>query len=359
MTKAILALSAGRVFEGRSFGYDGEASGEVVFNTSLTGYQEILTDPSYCQQIVIFTNPMIGNYGINEEDIESHKPQVAGLVVKEYCPYPSNWRSKKSLADYLKEHQIVGVEGLPTREIVRFIRDQGAMPGLLAVGDLDPQKWIEKAKVLPPMEGRELVGEVTCPKAYLQETTPKKHYVIAYDFGIKKNIVRELNRRGCQVKVVPAFTPPRDVLSEKPDGVLLSNGPGDPAASLPIIKNIQALIGKVPLMGICLGHQLLSLALGAKSFKLKFGHRGGNQPVKDLESGKIFITSQNHGFAINGTTLPDAMIPTQINLNDQTLEGFRHKEYPILSIQYHPEASPGPHDANSFFDQFIELMNHA
>ena len=360
MLPAHLVLSDGSIFKGRSFGFEGETSGEVVFNTSITGYQEILTDPSYCRQIVILTYPMIGNYGINCEDSESSKPQVAGLVVKEYCDSPSNWRSTQTLADYLKTNKIVAVQGLPTREIVRHIRCKGAMPGILAAGSQDIETLKKRAKNLPSMEGQELVREVTCAKPYaIKAVGQKKHFVVAYDFGIKQNIIRELVKRGCEVLVVPALTPAKEVLSEKPDGVLFSNGPGDPAACLDIIENFKPLLGEVPIMGICLGHQLLSVALGAKTFKLKFGHRGGNQPVKDLATGRVLITSRNHGFAVDATSLPDEMEITQINLNDQTIEAFRHKKFPILSIQYHPEASPGPHEAAAYFDEFVQRMRHA
>ncbi|MBI4124761.1 MAG: glutamine-hydrolyzing carbamoyl-phosphate synthase small subunit [Deltaproteobacteria bacterium] len=359
MTKACLVLSDGTVYRGQSFGFEGETAGEVVFNTSMTGYQEILTDPSYCRQIVILTYPMIGNTGVNPEDVESKRPQVAGLIVKEYCKTPSNWRSSQTLAEYLQKNKIVAVEGLPTREIVRHIRERGAQPGILTAQATDLEKLKKRAAGLEKMEGRNLVGEVTCDKPYLVKAASiKKFRVAAYDFGIKQNIVRELTQRGCEVLVVPALTPPKDILSEKPDGILLSNGPGDPAACLEIIENFKPLIGQIPILGICLGHQLLALALGAKTFKLKFGHRGANQPVKDLESGKVLITSQNHGFAVDPKTLTSDMEMTQVNLNDQTVEAFRHKRRPILSIQYHPEASPGPHDAKNFFNEFTRSLVH-
>lgn len=360
MKKACLALSDGTVYQGQSFGFEGESSGEVVFNTSMTGYQEILTDPSYCRQIVILTCPMIGNTGVNLEDIESAKPQAAGLIVKEYCQTPSNWRSRQTLAEYLQKNRIVAAEGLPTREIVRHIRERGAMPGILMAETADWKGLKKRAAKLEKMEGQNLVGEVTCEKPYIVKAAgDKKYQIIAYDFGIKQNIVRELVRRGCEVLVVPALTPSKEILSEKPDGVLLSNGPGDPAACLDIIENFKPLIGQIPIMGICLGHQLLSLALGAKTFKLKFGHRGANQPVKDLPTGRVLITSQNHGFAVDPKTLTTDMEMTQVNLNDQTCEAFRHKRHPILSIQYHPEASPGPHDAKNYFDTFLKMLDHA
>ncbi|MDO8526243.1 MAG: glutamine-hydrolyzing carbamoyl-phosphate synthase small subunit [Deltaproteobacteria bacterium] len=363
MTRAYLALADGEIFEGESFGFEGETRGEVVFNTSITGYQEILTDPSYHQQIVLLTYPMIGNYGVNPEDVESSKPQVAGLIVKEYCEHYSNWRATQSLGDYLREHRIVAVQGLPTREIVRHIREKGAMAGVLHAENSKskiqtPKELVQRAAEMPSMAGQNLVPAVTCAEPYemLPPVGPVKKFVIAYDFGIKLNMVRELAARGCRVKVVPAHTPAREVLQEKPDGVLLSNGPGDPAACQEIIRNIHGLIGQVPILGICLGHQFLSLALGAGTFKLKFGHRGGNQPVKDLPSGKVLITSQNHGFAVSPTLWPPDLEMTQINLNDGTVEGFRHKKLPILSVQYHPEAAPGPNDAKGIFGEFILMM---
>lgn len=357
MHRATLVLADGEIFEGFSFGNEGQAQGEVVFNTSMAGYQEILTDPSYCQQIVVLTAPMIGNYGVNADEMESQKIQAAGLIVKEYCPAPSNWKSSQSLGDFLKANQTVAASGMPTREITRKIRRDGAMPGILSVGERDLTALKRRASGLAGMEGQNLVAQVTCRKPYLVPAEgAKKYAVTAYDFGIKKNILRELAKRGCDILVVPAGTPASEVLGENPDGVLLSNGPGDPAACGALAENIRGLIGKVPMFGICLGHQLLSLALGGRSFKLKFGHRGGNQPVKDLETGRVFITSQNHGFAIDAGSCPEAMIPTQINLNDRTLEAFRHPKYPILSVQYHPEAAPGPNDAKSYFDRFCRLM---
>lgn len=360
MKKAFLALADGKIFEGFSFGFGGQAAGEVVFNTGLTGYQEILTDPSYCNQIVILTCPMIGNYGVNGEDCESPRPQAAGLIVKEYCERPSNWRSTGNLGDYLKENKIAAACGMPTREIVRHIREKGAMPGILAEGDADPAALVEQARRLASMEGQNLIGRVTCERPYeLRPAKKERFFVIAYDFGIKLNIVRELVQRGCRVKVVPAKTPSAEVLKENSDGIVLSNGPGDPSACGEIIENILPLVGKKPLLGICLGHQLLALGMGGKTFKLKFGHRGSNQPVKDMESGRVLITSQNHGFAVAGEGFPEEMEITQINLNDQTVEGFRHKKFPLLSIQYHPEAGPGPHDAKNVFDLFCQRMRHA
>lgn len=363
MKKAILALADGKIFEGRSFGFEGNsggvsACGEVVFNTSITGYQEILTDPSYFGQIVLLTYPMIGNTGVNGEDGESLRPQAAGLLVKEYCENFSNWRATQSLAQYLKKNKMVAAQGLPTREIVRHIREKGAMPGVLAVGDVDVEAVLKQAQGLNGMAGQNLVDRVTCAGPYVVEPAGgrEKFFVIACDFGIKRNMIRELIVRGCRVKVVPAKTSAKEILDENPDGILLSNGPGDPAACGELVENISPLVGRKPILGICLGHQLLALALGAKTFKLKFGHRGANQPVKDLATGRVLITSQNHGFAVDPNYFPKNLEITQWNLNDQTVEAFRHKKFPILSMQYHPEASPGPHDAKNIFEEFLKSL---
>ncbi len=371
--KALLVLQDGTVFEGRSFGYSGESSGEVVFNTSLTGYQEILTDPSYCGQIVTMTYPMIGNYGINADDVESDKAQVAGFIIKEYSDTYSNFRAEMSLADYLIQNKIVAMEGLDTRALVRHIRVQGAMPGVISTTDLDVKRLKKRAQNLSSLHGVDLVKEVTCSKPYTwkkgtfrpswvskkksdKKITPKR--VIAYDFGVKKNILRNLVDLNCEVKVVPATTPAKKILEEAPDGVFLSNGPGDPSAVDYAIKNVKELVGKVPIFGICLGHQILGLARGAETFKLKFGHRGGNQPVKNLETGKVEITAQNHGFAITEDSLDLAGQLTHLHLNDQTVAGFADPKKKLFGVQYHPEASPGPHDSHYLFKKFRNMMDN-
>ncbi|MDT8420740.1 MAG: glutamine-hydrolyzing carbamoyl-phosphate synthase small subunit [Desulfuromonadales bacterium] len=368
--KAILALADGKVFEGKSFGATGEVSGEVVFNTSMSGYQEILTDPSYCGEIVTMTYPQIGNYGINPEDVESRQPFLSAFVVKEACPFPSNFRSEMTLDAYLKEHNVVGIEGIDTRALVRHIRTVGAQVGVVSTIDSDPQSLIAKAQLAPGLVGRDLVREVTCAEPYpwsqgvweLGRGYPdcsadeRPYRVVAYDFGIKRNILRNLVSHGCEVLVVPAHTSAEEVLKMKPDGVFLSNGPGDPEPISYAQENIRKLLGKVPVFGICLGHQLLSIALGGKTYKLKFGHRGGNQPVLDHQRQQVEITSQNHGFAVAPESLPGEVRVTHINLNDNTVEGIQHDGYEAFSVQYHPEASPGPHDANYLFGRFIEMM---
>jgi carbamoyl-phosphate synthase small subunit len=367
--KAILALADGRVFHGKSLGARGEITGEVVFNTSMTGYQEILTDPSYAGEIVTMTYPLIGNYGINLEDVESARPHLAGFVVREACDIPSNWRSKMSLDAYLKENSIVGIQDIDTRALVRHIRDKGAQTGIISSVENDVQTLVERARLAPSIVGRDLVREVTCKRpyhwtegpwnlesGYNGKTQAPVFKVVAYDFGIKRNILRNLVNIGCDVTVVPADTPAEEVMAMQPDGVFLSNGPGDPEPITYAQENIRKLLGKTPIFGICLGHQLLSLALGGKTYKLKFGHRGGNQPVRREDGHQVEITSQNHGFAVDASSIRDEAVLTHINLNDNTVEGLEHKKLPAFSVQYHPEASPGPHDARYLFDRFREMM---
>ncbi len=360
--KGILALEDGTVFKGEGFGAAGECLGEVVFNTSLTGYQEILTDPSYCSQIVTMTYPLIGNYGVNDGDIESGRIQVSGFVVKEACPYPSNFRSQKSIGAYLKENNIVGVSGVDTRKLTRHTRLIGAMKGIIWAGEKAPSnaELVDKAKAWVGLVGVDIVKNVTCKKAYEwdpKSDKPAKFHVVAFDFGIKFNILRILRSLGCKVTVVPASTTAKEVMAYKPDGVFLSNGPGDPAAVTYAVETIKTLIGTLPIFGICLGHQLSALALGAKTYKLKFGHRGGNHPVKNLETGGIAITSQNHGFCVDMDSLKSLGIKmTQLNLNDNTCEGLADLDKKIFCVQYHPEASPGPHDSGYLFKQFIDMM---
>ncbi|MBI5588704.1 MAG: glutamine-hydrolyzing carbamoyl-phosphate synthase small subunit [Deltaproteobacteria bacterium] len=370
MKKAILALADGTVFEGFSFGADGESVGEVVFNTSMTGYQEVLTDPSYKGQIVTMTCTQQGNYGINEEDIESVQLWVEGFIVKEACLYPSNWRSTEVLTAYLKWHGIVAISGIDTRALTRIIRDKGAMEAVISTVDLNPERLVKKAQASPGPVGVDLVSKVSCKAPYrwteklwdpvkgYRKTTEKgaRYRVAAYDFGIKRNILRNLAEAGCDVVVVPASTPAEKVLEMNPDGIFLSNGPGDPDAVTYAKENVRRLIGKKPIFGICLGHQILSLALGGKTFKLKFGHRGGNQPVQDLTTSKVEITSQNHGFAVDIYSLKGIAELTHINLNDRTVEGIAHRELPLFSVQYHPEASPGPHDSQYLFKRFTDMM---
>ena len=369
--KAILALADGRVFHGESIGAVGETFGEVVFNTSLSGYQEILTDPSYCGEIVTMTYPLIGNTGINSEDVESSRPHLSGFIVKECCQYPHNWRSEITLDEYLRQNNVVGIQGIDTRALVKHIRDFGAQTGIISTVDLDESSLVQKAKQAPSIVGRDLVQQVTTKQpyewtesvwdlrdGYQSAPQPAKYKVIAYDFGIKRNILRNLVAAGCEVTVVPATMSAKQVLALKPDGVFLSNGPGDPEPISYAQDNIKQLLGNVPLFGICLGHQLLSIALDAATYKLKFGHRGGNQPVQQCHNGKVEITSQNHGFAVDATTLGNDISVTHINLNDDTVEGICHDKLPAFSVQYHPEASPGPHDAHYLFGKFIEMMDN-
>lgn len=355
--KAILALEDGKIYKGEAFGAkDAESYGEVVFNTSMTGYQEILTDPSYKGQIVAMTYPLIGNYGVNEEDIESRQPFVEGFVVKEYSKLASNWRSKKSLGDYLAENNIIGIEGVDTRDLTLHIRQAGAMKTVLSTKDLDEESLVKKARASRGLEGVDLVKDVASPRKY-EWSNSGRYRVVVLDCGVKFNILRELDKNNCKVTVVPANTKAKEILTLKPNGVLLSNGPGDPAALPYIVETVRELIGKLPIFGICLGHQMLGQAFGGKTYKLKFGHHGGNQPVKDLKTGKVAISVQNHGFCVDINTLNKKELEiTHINLNDQTLEGMRHKKLPIFSVQFHPEASPGPHDAEYLFGNFVEMM---
>jgi carbamoyl-phosphate synthase small subunit len=375
---AVLALEDGTWYQGVSAGAPGETEGEVVFNTSMSGYQEVLTDPSYAGQIVTMTAPQIGNYGIAGTDNESGKLQVAGFVMRDPSPVASNWRSQGTLRDYLTRNNIVAIGDVDTRALTRKLRSGGVMRGIIATGTVDPQSLVEKARQIAHMEGSDLVKNVTCAEAYdfetsLADTVTEASYgvpplrrakrelrVAAYDFGIKTNILRRLAAHGCKVRVFPASTPAAELLAWQPDGLFLSNGPGDPAAVTYAIDNIKEIAKTdVPTFGICLGHQLMGLALGAKTYKLKFGHRGGNHPVKQLDTGAIEITSQNHGFSVDPDSLPSTVRVTHLNLYDGTVEGLRHINKPIFSVQYHPEASPGPHDADYLFEEFLTEMEKA
>ena len=371
MKKVYLALADGKVFEGNHFGAEGEVEAEVVFNTSMSGYQEIITDPSYCGQMVMMTYPLIGNYGINPQDFESDRPHLSGLIIKELSGVTSNWRSRESLEDFLKKFGVIGMQGIDTRALTRRIRVKGSQQAVLTTISQDHKELIRKAQKSRGLVGRDLVKEVSCQKPYnweegewkilngetsLRPRVDKKYFVVAYDLGIKRNILRMLVEAGCRVRVVPASTPPDEVLALKPDGVFLSNGPGDPEGVPYAIQNVKYLLGKIPIFGICLGHQILSLALNGKTFKLSFGHHGGNQPVMDTSTEKVEITSQNHGFAVSQEYVDSSINVTSINLNDQTIEGITHKEWPVFSVQYHPEASPGPHDSIHLFQRFTQLM---
>ena len=375
---AILALEDGTWYQGIAVGANGVASGEVVFNTSMTGYQEVLTDPSYAGQLVTMTAPQIGNYGVSPADEESQAPRVAGFIVREASPISSNWRAQSTLQEYFIQHAIVAIADIDTRALTRVLRVAGVMRGVIATGNSDPLDLVARAKEIPRMEGADLVREVTCEAPYEWSDLGSSHgeienldfeikpenratktmRVAAYDFGIKYNILRRLKTYGCEVRVFPATAPAEDLLSINPDGIFLSNGPGDPAAVPYAIENVRALLkSDRPVFGICLGHQILGLASGGQTFKLKFGHRGSNHPVKDLESGKIQITSQNHGFAVDPDSLPSSMTVTHLNLYDGTVEGFRHTSKPVFSVQYHPEAAPGPHDSDYLFSDFLKIMS--
>jgi carbamoyl-phosphate synthase small subunit len=369
MATAKLALEDGTVYTGKAFGAVGETTGEVVFNTSMTGYQEVLTDPSYQGQIVTMTYPLIGNYGVTGEDCESRDPHVAGFIVRENAERPSNFRAEQDLNAYLAAHRIIGIEGIDTRSLVRRLRVRGAMMGVLSTTDVDDVSLVAKARALPGMEGCDLVGEVVPPNEYewdqaglaplAQTMLPShspSHHVIALDFGMKWNIPRCLTQVGCKVTVMPGTAKAADVLEKKPDGIFLSNGPGDPAAVSYAVETVKSLLGKRPIFGICLGHQLLGLAMGGRTYKLKFGHRGANHPVLNQRTGKVEITTQNHGFTVDIDSLSRDVELTHINLNDRTLEGMRHTRQPIFSVQYHPEASAGPHDSSYLFEEFRQLM---
>ncbi|HEY8517970.1 MAG TPA: glutamine-hydrolyzing carbamoyl-phosphate synthase small subunit [Candidatus Binatia bacterium] len=365
---ALLALADGTTFRGLAFGADGEASGEVVFNTAMSGYQEILTDPSYEGQLVAMTYPEIGNVGVNAADVEAAKPHVRGFIVREYWPEPSSWRAEETLSEYMARHGVVGIQCIDTRALVRHLRTAGAQQGIISTHDLDPVSLVRRAQALPSLEGQDLVSVVTCKEPYDWEEgrwqfgegyvrrKDLEHFVVAYDYGLKRNILRNLVDVGCRVRVVPATTSAEEVLAMKPDGVFLSNGPGDPDAVTYAKEEVRKLIGQVPLFGICLGHQILGLALGGRTYKLKFGHHGANQPVKDLATGKVEITSQNHGFAVDTESLRGTAELTHVNLNDGTVEGLRHERLPLFSVQYHPEASPGPRESAYLFKRFVEMI---
>jgi carbamoyl-phosphate synthase small subunit len=374
MQQALLALEDGTMFWGKPFGSPGETFGEVVFNTNLTGYQEVLTDPSYKGQIVTMTYPLMGNYGINDADLESVRPQVEGFVVKEGSKRASNWRAQYGLEEWLQQHAIVGIQGIDTRALTRHLRTRGAMRGAISSIDLDPNHLIARVQGSPGLIGRDLVCEVTCDTQYTwsdgewrwPEDAAKavigpdeRFRIVAYDFGIKRNILRKLVNSGCEVTVVPAQTPAAETLRLNPDGIFLSNGPGDPEGVPYAIEAVRQLVGVKPIFGICLGHQILGLALGGQTYKLKFGHRGGNQPVMHVPTQKVEITAQNHGFAVDADSLPAAIEVTHLNLNDRTVEGMRHRELPIFSVQYHPEASPGPHDSWYLFERFRVMIEES
>lgn len=366
--KALIGLEDGTVLAGESFTGPGEAVGEIVFNTSMCGYQEVLTDPSYAGQMVTMTYPLIGNYGVNEEDMESTTIHPGALLMREYQAVPSNFRATGTLADFLQKYNVLGITGIDTRKLTRVIRTVGAMKAVISTSDLDGDSLVRRAQEWAGLVGRDLVKDVTVTEPYQwDEKGPRNGYgfpdavkdrfkVVAFDYGMKYNQLRLLAERGCFVQVVPATTSAQDVMALNPDGIFLSNGPGDPAGVEGVVDNVRKLLGQKPVFGICLGHQILGLAYGGSTYKLKFGHRGGNQPVKDLTTGKVEITSQNHGFCVDPASLPEDVEITHINLNDGSLEGMRHKKFSAFSVQYHPEHAPGPHDAEYLFDRFVELM---
>lgn len=353
--RARLVMTNRKIFYGTSFGAEGTGEGEVVFNTAMTGYQEILSDPSYCGQIVTMTYPLIGNYGINQDDFESRRSFVRGFIVREACTNPNNWRTYETLTDFLKRSGIVAMSGIDTRALTRLIRQHGTLPGLITTEDYSDEELVKKVQDVPPLSGQSLLDEVTTPKQYsLPGDGPR---VIVVDLGLKQGIANRLNNLGCEVIVVPAATPGDDILALHPQAIMLSNGPGDPKDATLVINTVQQLIGRLPLFGICLGHQVLALALGGDTYKLKFGHRGANHPVKDLTTGKVQITSQNHGYAVDESTLKTLDISvTHRNLNDWTIEGMMHNKYPIFCLQYHPEAFPGPADSVHLFERFLSMM---
>jgi carbamoyl-phosphate synthase small subunit len=366
---ALLVLEDGRVFRGRSFGAPGERSGEIVFHTGMTGYQEVLSDPSYCGQIVVMTAPHIGNTGVNDFDPESVKPQLTGFVVRSYSADYSSWRARTSLDQLLREHGIVAISDVDTRALTRHIRTAGAMRAILSTSETNVDTLLSRCRAAPAMEGLDLTRTVTCEEPYTwaegsgsfspiypEGSNGSPLHVVAYDFGLKRTILRRLVDQGCTVTVVPATTPASEVLAQQPDGVFYSNGPGDPAAAGYAVENLRGLLGRVPVFGICLGHQIMGLALGGTTYKLPFGHHGANHPVRHLPTGKVEITSQNHGFAVDPQSLPASTEITHINLNDNTVEGLRHRDMACFSVQYHPEAGPGPHDATYLFQEFVTLM---
>ena len=371
MEQAFLALEDGTVFEGSSFGASVQRTGEVVFNTAITGYQEIFTDPSYCGQIVVLTNPQIGNYGANQSDCEAGVPYIEGLVVREISPVASNWRADDRAEHFLAKHGIPVIADVDTRKLVRLLRERGAMRGIIAVGHHDPEALVRAARSAPTMTGQNLVSKVSTPNSYqwtssiepvsasdkLSGPDEAQFHVVAYDYGIKRNILRHLVQIGSRVTVVPADSTAADTLALKPDGIFLSNGPGDPEPLELQSVEVKRMIGKVPIFGICLGHQILGLALGGKTYKLKFGHHGANHPVLNRRTNKVEITSQNHGFCVDPDSLRDSEVEiTHLNLNDKTVEGFRHRSEPVFCVQYHPEAAPGPHDSHYLFQQFADVM---